>query len=166
MNGHDLIFENHWKSMGPGDRAALVEFWKTHAPALSDHKIAQRLDQVVFIVRRQRDGKIVAESTSEKVFIRQLKNNLYNIRTMVARERDISPALFAKLVTETFRHLESIHRQDVLPQAIGVITLIEHDGLKRVLSKAILSASGLVFIGNSPRGHQIRVRYFSDAVIN
>lgn len=158
----DLILEYYGKKE-LSDRSDVVEFWEQHAPGLSAEQIQKRLEQLVYVVRRKTDRSIVAESTAEEIFVKQLRNYFFNIRFMVVREKVLSPGLLGKLITETFHALEekrSVHR------SIGVITLIEHEKLKQVLTKAILPASGLVFIGNSPRGHQIRVRYFENALIN
>ena len=158
----DLIFEDGSKTKQV-DRNDVIDFWRQHAPGLSVEQTQKRLEQLVYVVRRKTDRSIVAESTAEEILVKQLRNYFFNIRFMVVRENVLSPGLLGKLITETFQVLEE---KRSFSRSIGVITLIENERLKQVLTKAILPASGLVFIGNSPRGHQIRVRYFENALIN
>ena len=158
----DLTFENFWQKDAGETGKQLLSFWKEHAPALEEERAVQRLNQLVWVVRYQ-SGEIAGEATAEKVFIKQLRNYFYNVRVMHAPLK--YPGLMAKLITDTRDFLESIHTRDDENRCIGIITLVESDALKKKLTKAILPAGHLVYIGNTAKGSHIRVSYFGGSVV-
>src|SRR5690606_26709092 len=123
----------------------------------------ERLKQIVFVVRGP--GECIAGlSTAYKIYVPRLRNHFYAIRLMLVPGYRI-PGLPSKLLVLTRDLLESVHSRETVDPAIGIVTLVENSRLKEMRNEAIWPASGMVYIGNSKEGHQLRVYYFKGARI-
>jgi GNAT superfamily N-acetyltransferase len=163
IDHHKVTFENLWqKDLGELKRE-IITIWKQYHPEMEAQHADERARQIVFVIKNEFD-QVVGISTAFKAYIKQLRNYLYAFRILILPEYR-RPGLAARLIVETRDFLESIHQQDETNRAIGVITLVENEGLKKVKREAIFSASKLVYIGNSSKGHHIRVYYFTGATI-
>ncbi len=163
IDHHKVTFENLWQKDLGELKKEIITIWKQHNPGIEEQHADERAKQIVFVIKNEFD-QVVGISTAYKAYIKQLRNYLYAMRILILPEYR-RPGLAAKLIVETRVFLESIHQQDDENRAIGVITLIENEGLKKVKREAILSASKLVYIGNSSKGHHIRVYYFKGATL-
>src|SRR5690606_40096147 len=123
----------------------------------------ERLSQIVYAVR-DKDGQVAGLSTAFKVFVKQLGHHLFAVRLMLADQYRI-PGLTSQLLVMTRDHLESIHATDTEEKTIGIITVVENARLKHFRNEAVWPASGMVYIGNTPKGHHVRVYYFKGARI-
>lgn len=160
---HKVILENVW-GRDPGSiRDAVLDLWRHHGGPTGD-QAEGRLREIVFVVMDDM-GRIVGISTAFKTYVGQLRNYLYAIRLIVVPGYRI-PGLTSHLLVSTRDFLESVHGQDPNDKAIGIITLVENPSLKEHRNEAIWPASGMVYIGNSKRGHHIRVYYFRGARIS
>jgi hypothetical protein len=151
-----------WQEDVPEIKKQVEGIWRTHT-SMSEEEIRSWLGQLVYVVLNPQ-REVVGISTARKVHIRQLRNYFYTFRCMLLPGQRV-PGLLSKLVVSTRDLLESIHRTDGEPHSIGLITLVENEGLKKHRNEAVWPASKMVYIGNSKRGHHIRVYYFKDARI-
>ena len=163
MNSYKVEFENVWRK-GVGElRKEIVTIWKQYNPGFEEDNINERINQLVYIIKNDM-GHVVGISTAYKAYIKQLRNYFYAIRlTIIPSYR--APGLASAFIVKTRDFLESIHREDGPERIIGIITLVENEDFKQVRREAIWRASQLVYIGNSSKGHHIRVYYFKGATI-
>jgi len=157
-----VVFENVWQQDPSAIREEVLRIWSQAGGPTGDRAI-ERLKQVVFVVRNA-EGSVVGISTAFKVYVKQLRNYFYAVRLMLIPDYRI-PGLTSKLLVLTRDYLELIHTRDTTDRAIGLITLVENQRIKENLNEAVWPASGMVYIGNSPEGHHIRVYYFKGARI-
>lgn len=160
---YGLIFENVWGGDGSALKEPMLSFWKAHRGPVGD-EAAERLKQLVFVVRDE-SGAIVGASTAFKAYVKQLRNYFFIFRLMIAPECRI-PGLTSKLLVLTRDLLESICGEEVPDTPIGLLTLVQNEKLKKYRNEAIWPASKMVYIGNTPDGHHIRVYYFKGARIS
>lgn len=154
-----LHFENLWGRTYSPYLSKVAKMWQSNFPALTEQQINERLQQIVFVIYTD-DKDVVGVSTSFKAYIPQLKHHLYNFRCFIDPAHRV-PGLVSKLIVQTRDFLESIYMSDGPDEerGIGMITLVENDKLKKFRNEAIWPASGMVFIGNTPKGYPIRVYY-------
>jgi hypothetical protein len=156
-----LVFDNVWRKDDYQIKRQVLDVWQTIG--LQERDMTERINQLVYVVKNEA-GEVVGISTAFKTYIKQLRGYFYAFRCMVVPEFRV-PGLDSKLVVETRDFLESIHEQDGPEKALGVITLVENENIKKYNTKAIWTASSMVFIGYSKEGHHIRVYYFKGARI-
>lgn len=160
---HKLEFENVWRK-NIAERKEITTIWKQFHPGLEEKNAEERLNQIVILVKNE-FGQIVGISSAFKAYIKQLDNYFYSARLILIPGYRI-PGLMSKLMVMTRDFLESVHRHDDAPPCLGIVLLVENDRLKKLRNEAIWPASQFVYIGNSGKGHHIRVYYFKGALIN
>lgn len=160
-----LIFENLWQKNEAFWHKEVKFLWSKHFPDLTENQLTDRLKQIVFVLRTE-SGKVVGVSTAHKVYVQQLKNQLFSFRCFIDPNYRI-PGLTSTLVVKTRDWLEEVHEMDgdEMSRCIGMITLVENKRIMKVRNEAIWRASKMVYIGNSPKGFHIRVYYFKKALI-
>ncbi len=159
---YNLSFDNYWMANTDTIAEEVLDIWRSHGGPVDVHGL-ERLRQVVFVVRDS-EGRIAGLSTAFRTYVERLRHYFFAVRLMLVPDYRI-PGLSAKLLVETRDFLESIHTHDEKDPAIGIITVVEHPGLKRYRTEAIWPASGMIYIGNTNKGHHLRVYYFKGARI-
>ncbi len=160
-----LIFENLWQKKDSPFHPSIVQLWKKNVPGMPEEQFTNRLDQIVFAIVNE-NGEVVGVSTAYKAYVKLLRNYMYAFRCLVNPVYR-APGLPSALIVKTRDFLEEIHASDSEggEQCIGMITLVENEGFRKVRNEAIWSASKMVYIGNSAKGYPIRVYYFNKALI-
>lgn len=157
-----VTFEVVWDNVTQPTREEVTRIWTQHMQ-FSASEIDARLSQLV-VVMKDEQGRVVGVSTAYKTYIHQLRNYLLACRVLIVpeyRRENLAPSLL--VATRDF--LESIHQWDEQDPAIGLITLVENEYVRRTRTDAIWPASKMVYIGDSKQGHPIRVYYFNGARI-
>ncbi|NJN41882.1 MAG: hypothetical protein HC811_06285, partial [Flammeovirgaceae bacterium] len=150
-------FENLWNKDIP-EKREIITIWKQFHESLESEKAEERLNQIVFIAKNE-FNQVVGISTAFKTHIKQLRNTLYAVRILVLPDVR-GQGLAVDLLGKTRDFLQEIHQEDGEPKCIGLITLVENEDLKKRKNEAIWPKSKMVYIGNSGKGHHIRVYYF------
>lgn len=160
-----LIFENLWQKTDTPLHTKVGELWKKNFPAITDEQLQTRLPQIVFALQTP-EGQAAGVSTSHKAYIQHLKHHMYAFRCFIDPAYRI-PGLTSTLLVKTRDWLESVYMNDGAEEerCIGVITLVENDRILKYRNEAVWPASGMVYIGNSPKGFHIRAYYFKKALI-
>ena len=158
----NLILHNFWKSDLADVRDQVTDLWRLHGGPVGE-EAERRLEQIVFVVRTQ-EGRVVGLSTAFKAYVKQLRNYFFVFRLMIAPDYRI-PGLTSRLLVSTRDFLESVSRNEPSAVPIGLLTLVQNPDLKKNRNEAVWPASKMVYIGNSPEGHHIRVYYFEHARI-
>jgi len=140
----------------------VIELWNTLGALPPNVNPQERVKQVVCVI--ESDNRIIGVSTTKRVLIKQLNNNyFFNYRLLIHPEYRI-PGLTEKLGKNTIERLEN----DFITgktDCIGMITLVENNEYKDHRKQAVWPDTGFIYIGNSAKGHHLRVRYFKGAII-
>ena len=158
----NLQFENVWGKDVSSYREGVLQMWKCYGGPVGN-EAEQRLGQLVFVVC-DNAGALVGVSTAFKAYVKQLRNHFFIFRLMIMPEYRI-PDLTSRLLVSTRDFLESMHDQETAEPAIGLLTLVQREQIKKIRNEAIWPASRMVYIGNTAEGHHIRVYYFKGARI-
>lgn len=158
MSPEDLTFEVVWKNESPELIREVSDFWMAQEIFNSYDKAEERARQLVYVVRNP-DRQIVAVSTAFRAYVKLLNNHFYGLR-LLAHPAFRIPGLSSKLFVMTRDYCEAISQSDGDPKCIGVITTVENDRIRQYRREAVWPASGMVYIGKTPKGHHVRVYYF------
>ena len=156
-----LTFDSVWKHQDQMLTDEIIATWNRLGvlPPGVDGRI--RAQQVVFVVRNEA-RKIVGISTAYHLRSEQLRSPMLAFRAMLDPDYRI-PGLLQKLFNVTFDQLE-MSSYEMFPRPLGVIVEVENPNLLKV--KKAVTSTGLTFIGFSPKGFPIRVKYFRNAQID
>jgi hypothetical protein len=157
---YPVSFDERWQRDVTDISNDILKLWHRYGGPAGP-EADERLRQIVYAVRNA-EGQVVGVSTAYKAFVKQLGHHFFAIRLLLADAYRV-PGLTSKLLVMTRDFLESIHSQDTADPAIGIITLVENPRLKQYRNEAVWPASGMVYIGKSPKGHHLRVYYFRGA---
>jgi len=141
----------------------IIDFWNLLNVLPKEVNPEQRAKLAVMIALAEGE-KIVGVSTAERVKVTYLNNNhFYNYRTLIDPAYRI-PGLVDKMAVDSIDFLESIFTKSET-DCIGVITLIESTRTRALKRKVVYAATGLTLIGHTPKGAEIRIKYFKGATV-
>lgn len=157
-----LTFVCIWEDFAAPEVAEVKELWKKYRAFDNDDLSEKRARQIVYVVK-DANGRVGGVATAGVVRAAFLNNNFfYEFRCFVAPDFR-APGLDSLLTVKTKQFLEQL--PDARSKFKGMLTIVEHEELKKQRTKAIWPASGLVFAGYNKQGHHIRVAYFKGARI-
>lgn len=142
------------------DERAVLDLWAREGvviPEGPERRVAQ-----VLIVATTTAGELAGLSTTYLAHNKQLRMNLWHLRTYVAvahRMSNVSLAL-GRLARD---HLSRRFVTGEDSRAAGLIYEVENEDLKRLVNYANWATSGFRFIGENRRGAHVRVHYFPGA---
>ena len=147
---------NTWRNVTPELQAELADFWLSHR-AIEDPERAKVRAQQAVCVLRDGQGALVGVATAFLQVRPRLRQPMYYFRQFIApsvrRQQQALPMFRAAC-----QALEDANR--ARPESLGVLMEIENPDLARVFSHAVGARTGAVFLGYSPRGHQLRAVYW------
>jgi hypothetical protein len=145
--------------MSTQDAEAIAAFWRREQ-AIDEAQIGARLGQVV-LHALDADGVVAGVCTAVAAVAPRLGQPVYFWRTFIgARWR--STRLVRQLLLRSFSLLES-HAGAHDHPCIGVLLELENSRFGKRLREAEWPRSRFVYIGRSPRGLDVRIRYFKGA---
>jgi len=139
---------------------AVLALW-TREGVVADDAARRRIDQV-HLVALADDGELVGVSTIYLDRTPRMAMDLWQYRTYVASGHRQS-SLAAQLYFRNLELLESRFVSGEDSRAQGLIFELENDQMMKGLNSAVWPLTGTTFIGESPIGAHIRVRYFRGA---
>jgi hypothetical protein len=160
-----VFIENVWQKVSPALVKEVINFWdenKMLKPGISSEERAQ---EVVLIIRSEKNKKIVSVSTAAMVTFKQLNSNNFYLYRSIILIGYRHPGLTSKIIVETRDILEAFSKQDLSSRCIGMLTFVENPRIQQFRREAIWPASKMAFIGVDKEGRHIRVYYFRGAVI-
>ncbi len=149
-----------WPKIGNQDATELLAFWKREGAIPDEAQARARLDQVVLIARDE-DGEVAGVCTAVPMTPPHLGQPVYFWRAFVAPKWRATRLIY-NLLMGSFDLLEGYARERGFP-CIGVILELENTRFGEVFRKAEWSKPRFIYIGKSPRGLDVRVRYFRGA---
>jgi len=142
------------------DEDAIIAFWEREG-AVTGQEARQRVGEAV-LVALEEGGGVVGLSTAFNGVHPQLRINMWNYRTYVAREHRLSSIAYFLLI-RTRDYLEERFVSGVETSAQGLIFELENEGLKKHNEAVWPYDSWFTFIGENARGAHLRVYYFQGA---
>ncbi len=148
-----------WGKVTPELQAELADFWIGHKAMVDVERAKLRAQQAVCVLR-DADGALCGVATAFVQVRPRLRQPMYYFRQFIApAHRQQQQAL--PIFKASCEILEAANREK--PQCLGVLMEIENPDLARVFSHVVGARTGAVFLGYSPRGHQLRAVYFKGA---
>ncbi|MFN3703705.1 hypothetical protein [Thermomonas sp.] len=152
-----------WKQVTPELAKELVAFWQEQKAVLDPATAQRRVDQVVCIAR-DADGALCGVGTALLKIIPRLRQPTYYYRQFFAKalrgqHQELPFFLRCKQVLQQYN--AGLQR----PESLGILLEIENAKIAAAYKRAVEPGFDAVFIGYSPRGLQLRVSYFEDAVL-
>jgi hypothetical protein len=151
-----------WQQLDPATGDAIRAFWEREHANVSGDEATRRLDEVVAHVVDEH-GDMVAVSTVAQKVLPRLGQPLYYYRCFVGQAWR-SSKLVRPLLRHTQKVLEKYARERDYP-CIGILLELENEGFANTLRWAQWPGVDYTFIGISPRGLELRVRYFRGALL-
>jgi len=152
-------FVAHGDAPPAEDVAAVLAFW-TREGAIGDAAVREARVREVVLHARDADGEVAGVCTARPVTLPQLGQPLYYWRTFVGARWRATRLAYA-LLQRSFARLEAeAATRD--PACIGVLLELENPRF-RDKGRAPVWRNGYVYVGRSPRGLELRVRYFRGA---
>ena len=149
-----------WPEIDEHDTADLMAFWKREGAIPDEAQAKARLKQAVMLAR-DADGEVAGVCTAMPMTPPQLGQPVYFWRAFVAPKWRATRLIYS-LLMDSFDVLDAYARERGFP-CIGVILELENTRFGEVFRKAEWSKPHFVYIGKSPRGLDVRVRYFRGA---
>lgn len=140
----------------------VIQIW-VNAAGLSLAEANRRLSEVILVARYGQTG-IIGIATAVKTFVQQLQNNLYAYRCFVLPEFRV-PGLETLMIVKAKEILAEKAGEDKERPCVGIVAIVQNELLKQHWNQAVWPGSGMLYIGNSPEGHHVRVGYFKGARI-
>lgn len=158
----DLLFECIWNKGSAREIAGVQAMWRKYRALETEDRIENRSKQIVYILKNQ-GGEVCGVSTARPVQAKWLNNHeFYAFRCFIAPPFR-APGLDTLLAVKTKTFLEE--QEGSGTKFKGMLMIIENQELKKQRTKAVWTASEMVFVGYTSKGHHIRVGYFKDARI-
>ena len=139
----------------------VLRFWAEEG-VVPPQEAERRVHEVLLVARSAERSQVVGVCTAALHRIPQLGMDLWYYRVLVGgddRDRNLSAAL-------------AIRGCDLLEQRYvdgrdtcgsGIVAEVQNERAKRERPYPVWPQTGLVYIGNTPAGHHLRVRYFPGA---
>lgn len=151
-----------WPQISDADASDLLEFWAREGAIPDGKQARERLPQVVLLAR-DTEGQVAGVCTAFAVTPAQLGQPVYYWRAFVGARWRTTRLIF-QLGMGAFEVLEAHAVANGYP-CIGVIMELENDRFRSVARKAVWGKSQFVYVGKSPRGLDVRLRYFRGATL-
>ena len=152
-----------WQQMTPALTRELVAFWREHNAIPDEAAAEQRAAQAVCLVRDE-SGALCGVGTALLKIIPRLRQPTYYYRQFFAkalRGQHQELPFFQRCKQVLQQYNAGLKR----PESLGILLEIENPKIAAAYKRAVEPGFEAVFIGYSPRGLQLRVSYFDDAIL-
>ena len=142
----------------------VLALWQREGAIVERDEAVRRVQEVLVASVHVPTGELVGVSSAYLASSPQLRMNLWWMRALVAA--DHRRQLLARAMTQ--RSIDWLEHRFVTGadrRGSGVALIGQNDELKRTRTEAVLPGSRFMFIGETERGHRIRVRYFAGAEV-
>ncbi|MCR6495112.1 hypothetical protein LJB71_01840 [Thermomonas sp. S9] len=152
-----------WKQVTPALTEEVVAFWRAHK-AIADEAVARARAQELVCIARDKMGALCGVGTAVLKVLPRLRQPTYYYRQFFAPQlRGRGHILgFFRRCKQVLHDYNAGLKQ---PESLGLLLEIENPKIASAYKRAVEPGFDVVFIGYSPRGLQLRVSYFDDAVL-
>lgn len=158
-----FTFHEAWGNLGDSDAQEIVEFWVREKALPDESSGRKRIDQIVLFARSADTGEVAGICSATPQIPPQLKVPLYYYRTFIGSGWRSSKLVYY-LLKRASRLLEEYAIENDYP-CIGILVELENPSFKRPgrKRKAVMWQPPFTYVGQSPRGLDMRVYYFRGA---
>lgn len=152
-----------WKQVTPALAQELAAFWREHKAIAGEGEAATRAQQAVCIARDQA-GALCGVGTAVVKVLPRLRQPTYYYRQFFARAlrgRRQELPFFQRCKQVLQDYNDSLDR----PESLGILLEIENAKIAAAYRRAVEPGFDAMFIGYSPRGLQLRVSWFENALL-
>jgi hypothetical protein len=128
---------------------------------VADAAAERRIDQVELVAIAD-DGEVAGVSSVYLDRSPRLRMDMWHYRTFVASGYRHG-SLAAQLLLRNLARLEERYVSGADRRGAGMIFELQNEALMRSLNTAVWPRSGFMFLGETPHGTHVRVRYFEGA---
>jgi len=159
----DFDYINVWGSeLLASLKEEIVSFWIDNN-AMSEGDARQRISQVGFVAKHRETDKVAAVLSVFETLSPRIKKNFYAYRIFVGEQ-------FRKqhLAGRVLNLANAFFEQQFLlgkTENVGLLIVSENKQFNAYRNEAVWPATGFTFIGYTPDGSQIRLKYFREARI-
>ena len=152
-----------WKDLSPELAAELVAFWRDQNAIRNETVAARRSEQAVCIAR-DADGALCGVATAVVKVLPRLRQPMYYYRQFFAKElrgqhQELAFFQRAKQILQDYN--AGLDKAE----SLGILLEVENAKIAAAYRRAHEPGFDATFIGYSPRGLQLRVSYFDNAVL-
>lgn len=140
----------------------ILDLW-TKSAGLTDEQAKKRLTELILYVR-DGSGQIIGVATAGKTYFQQIQNYVYAYRCFIEPEARV-PALDTQMIVRTKDFLQKKSEQETENRCVGILTIVQNEVIKQNWKQAIWLGADMIYVGNTPEGHHIRIGYFKNAMI-
>lgn len=155
---HQYRYQNVWRAVDDALCSDIQAFWKAENALPRDEDADTRAKQAVLVMRDEQ-GRIAAVSTAVSRRVPRLQQHMYYYRTYCAAPHRGQHTML-EILRQSQQALNEYNLGLDKPEAIGVLLELENPMLSGRYTEAHNSEMGYTFIGTSPRGFNLFVRYF------
>lgn len=148
--------------ISPDMTSEVVEIW-TKSAGIALTEAQRRIQELVMVVRND-SGKIVGLSTAVKTLFPQIQNHVYAYRCFILPQYR-APALDTQMIVRSKAVLEEVSLEDHHKRCVGIMVVVQNEILKRHWRQAVWPGADMIYVGDTPQGHHIRIGYFKGARI-
>ena len=159
---HAYRFVNDWQNLDPAAGEAIRAFWLREQANVQGDEATRRLTEVVAHIVDEHDELVAVATVATKILPR-LGQPMYYYRCFVGKAWRASK-LVRPLLRHTQKVLEKYAREHDYP-CIGILLELENEGFADTLRWAHWPGVDFSYIGVSPRGLDLRVRYLRGALL-
>ena len=152
-----------WKQVTPELADELVAFWLENQ-ALGDEASARQRTEQAICVARDENGKLQGVSTGVIRVLPRLRQPMYYYRQYFSREMRGRSQLLP-FYLQSKQVLQDYNAALKPAESIGILLELGNGKLAAAYAHAYEKAFDVTFIGYSPRGLELRVSYFENAVL-
>lgn len=142
--------------------ANVIALW-TESARLSVAEAERRLQELVLVLT-YKTGAVIGVSTAAKTHFPQIHNYVYAYRCFIHPEFR-APALDTQMIVRTKNHLQGLSMNDNENKCVGIMVVVQNEILKSQWKQAVWQGADMIYVGNTPKGHHIRIGYFKGARI-
>jgi len=158
----DFNFQIVEGAISPEIASKVITLW-TQSAKISALEAERRLKELVMVLT-YKTGEVIGVSTAVKTHFQQIHNYVYAYRCFILPEFR-APALDTQMIVRTKKHLQERSKLDSENKCVGIMVVVQNEILKSQWKQAVWQGADMIYVGNTPKGHHIRVGYFKGARI-
>jgi hypothetical protein len=140
----------------------VIKLW-TEFAKISAVEAERRLKELVLVLT-YRSGEIIGVSTAVKTHFPQINNYVYAYRCFI-HPQFRAPALDTQMIVRTKDHLQRLNVLDPENKCVGIMVVVQNEVLKSQWKQAVWQGAEMIYVGNTQKGHHIRIGYCKGARI-
>jgi hypothetical protein len=130
---------------------------------LSGAEAQEKIKEVALVIR-DNTGLLIGLSSASKTYFQQIQNNVYAYEGLVLPEYNGHNVEF-EMISRTKDYLEDYHPDDTDRKCIAMMLVVQNNITMHGRKQAVWPEGNMLYVGNTPQGHPIRLGYFKRARI-